>query len=270
MTRPAGAVLDIESLPPSPIMPRRASALAEPDYRRSPVPRYLQIAAVIRRRIEDGVWPPNAKIATLQELETEFKVARVTVRQAVKVLQGEGLVRRIQGKGTFVSSQVEEKRWLKLDLKWRTLANTIGMNVPRFLPVPAPPPPAPLRPEDGKPAQRYHYFESVQSRRGRPYSYARVHLSEDVYRLAPERFDKEPTISVLASLDDLEVRRARQSFIVGTVEPRIANLLAIGIGFPTVEAHLVVDDAAGVAIYVADVVYRGDCVQLDVDLLRSD
>jgi GntR family transcriptional regulator len=251
-------------------MPRSASVLADPDYRRSPVPRYLQIAAVIRRRIEDGVWRPNEKIATLQELETEFKVARVTVRQAVKLLKDEGLVRRIQGKGTYVSPQLEEKRWLKLDLKWRTLASTIGLNVPRFLPVPAPPPPAPLRPEDGKPAERYRYFESVQSRRGRPYSYARVHLDERIYRLCPERFDKEPTITVLATLPGLAVRRARQSFIVGTVEPRIANLLAIGIGFPTVEAHLVVDDEDGVAIYVADVVYRGDCVQLDVDLLRSD
>jgi GntR family transcriptional regulator len=251
-------------------MPKRASALAEPDYRRSPIPRYLQIAAVIRRRIEDGLWRPNQKISTLQELETEFKVARVTVRQAVKLLQSEGLVRRIQGKGTFVSAQVEEKRWLKLDLKWHTLASTIGVNVPRFLPVPTPPPPAPVRPEDGTPAGRYRYFESVQSRRGRPYSFARVHLAEAVYRLAPERFDKEPTITVLASLEGLSVRRARQSFIVGTVEPRIANLLAIGIGFPTVEAHLVVEDAEGAVIYVADVVYRGDCVQLDVDLLRAD
>ncbi|MBS7538944.1 GntR family transcriptional regulator [Ancylobacter lacus] len=251
-------------------MPKDASALASPDYRRSPVPRYLQIAGVIRRRIEDGVWRPNEKISTLQELEAEFKVARVTVRQAVEVLQDEGLVRRIQGKGTFVSAQVEEKRWLKLDLKWRSLAGTIGMNVPRFLPVTTPPPAPPLRAEDGVPAQDYRYFESVQSRRGQPYSFARVHLAEEIYQRAIDRFGREPTIAVVASLEGLAVKRARQSFIVGTVEPRIANLLAIGIGFPTVEAHLVVVDENDVVIYVADIIYRGDCVQLDVDLLRGD
>ncbi len=244
-----------------------ASAPANPDYRRSPVPRYLQITGVIRRRIEDGVWGPNEKISTLQELEAEFRVARVTVRQAVEVLQGEGLVRRIQGKGTFVSGSVEDKRWLKLDLKWRSLAGTIGANVPRFLPVTAPVPEPLIRPGDGLRATHYRYLESVQSRRGQPYSFARVHLDENVYRLAEARFGREPTISVIATLDGLRVKRARQSFIVGTMEPRLANLLSIGIGFPTVEAHLVVADENDVVIYVADIIYRGDCVQLDVDLL---
>lgn len=244
-----------------------AAAPANPDYRRSPVPRYLQIAGVIRRRIEDGVWSPNEKISTLQELEAEFQVARVTVRQAVEVLQGEGLVRRIQGKGTFVSASVEDKRWLKLDLKWASLAGTIGGNIPRFLPVPASPPAPVIRADEGVPAAQYRYMESVQSRRGQPYSFARVHLAENVYRLADHRFGREPTISVVATLPELAIRRARQSFIVGTVEPRVANLLSIGIGFPTVEAHLVVTDEEDVVIYVADIIYRGDCVQLDVDLL---
>ncbi|GAB4065958.1 GntR family transcriptional regulator [Ancylobacter sonchi] len=245
-----------------------AAALANPDYRRSPVPRYLQIAGVIRRRIEDGVWGPNEKISTLQELEAEFQVARVTVRQAVEVLQGEGLVRRIQGKGTFVSGAVEEKRWLKLDLKWHSIAGIIGANVPRFVTGAAPAGPPQIRPEDGTPAAQYRYLESVQSRRGQPYSFARVHFDAELYELAPARFDREPTISVISTLEGLKVNKARQSFIVGTVEPRVANLLAIGIGFPTVEAHLVVTDDRDTVIYVADIIYRGDCVQLDVDLLR--
>lgn len=249
-------------------MLKDSPAQANPDYRRSPVPRYLQIAGVIRRRIEDGVWGPNEKISTLQELEAEFQVARVTVRQAVEVLESEGLVRRIQGKGTFVSGAVEEKRWLKLDLKWNSIAGIIGANVPRFLPGAVPAGPPLIRPEDGRPARAYRYLESVQSRRGQPYSFARVHFDADLYALAPARFDREPTISVISTLEGLTVTKARQSFIVGTVEPRVANLLAIGIGFPTVEAHLVVTDGNGTVIYLADIIYRGDCVQLDVDLLR--
>lgn len=242
-------------------------ALVNPDYRRSSVPRYIQIAGVLRRRIEDGVWAPNEKISTLQELEAEFQVARVTVRQAVEVLQSEGLVRRIQGKGTFVSSTVEEKRWLKLDLKWQSLASTIAVNVPRFLPVTIPVPEPQIQPGEGNPAAAYKYLESVQSRKGKPYSFACVHLAEEIYHRAEDRFGRETTLGVLASLTGLELEKARQSFIVGTVEPRIANLLAVGIGSPTVEAHLVVTDARNVVIYVADITYRGDCVQLDVDLL---
>jgi len=33
----------------------------------SRVPRYLQVASVLRRRIRDGHWPVGAKIATLEE-----------------------------------------------------------------------------------------------------------------------------------------------------------------------------------------------------------
>ena len=49
-------------------------------YARSPIPLYLQVAATLRRRIEDGYWKANERISTLEELEAEFQVARVTVR----------------------------------------------------------------------------------------------------------------------------------------------------------------------------------------------
>ena len=68
-------------------------------YKRSNVPLYLQIASTLRRRIETGHWKNGSQISTIEALEREFEVARVTVRQAIDVLQTEGLVRRQQGKG---------------------------------------------------------------------------------------------------------------------------------------------------------------------------
>ena len=58
---------------------RKSMAHQDADSR---VPRYLQVASVLRRRIRDGHWLVGDKIATLEELEREFSVARVTVRQA--------------------------------------------------------------------------------------------------------------------------------------------------------------------------------------------
>lgn len=238
-----------------------------PDYNRSPIPRYLQVAAAIRRRIEDGHWGTNAKISTLAELEQEFRVARVTVRQAIELLESEGLLRRVQGKGTFVASSIEDKRWLRLDLKWQSIARTIGANVPRFLPRTEDPPSPPIKPEDGRPAGEYRYMESVQSRRQQPFSFARVHVAEDVVAMAPERFRREPTIAVLATLDGLEIKSARQTFVIGATDTRTSDLLKVGLGFPTAEAHVVVTTPDHRVIYVADIAYRGDCVRLDVDLL---
>lgn len=238
-----------------------------PDYNRSPIPRYLQVASAIRRRIEDGHWGANSKISTLAELEEEFRVARVTVRQAIELLESEGLLRRVQGKGTFVAATIEDKRWLRLDLRWESIARTIGENVPRFLPTPVDPGPPTITPDDGIPAKSYKYLESVQSRRQQPFSFARVHVATDVMAMAPERFAREPTIAVLATLDGLNVKSAKQSFVIGAADTRTADLLKIGLGFPTVEAHVVVTTADCRVIYVGEVVYRGDCVRLDVDLL---
>ena len=69
----------------------------------SRIPRYLRVASVLRRRIRDGHWAVGERIATLEALEREFGVARVTVRQAIDMLQSEGLVKSFQGRGTFVT-----------------------------------------------------------------------------------------------------------------------------------------------------------------------
>src|SRR5262249_35940651 len=101
----------------------------------SAVPLYIQVAAGLRRRIEGGIWAAGQKISTLEELQTEFGVARVTVRQAVELLEKDGLVRRQQGRGTFVAADVEDTRWLKLDTSWSSLVGTLKHNVPKFMPV---------------------------------------------------------------------------------------------------------------------------------------
>ena len=61
-------------------------------YDRSRVPLYIQVASVLRSRIQSGQWAAGQKISTLDELEREFEVARVTVRQAVDILREEGML----------------------------------------------------------------------------------------------------------------------------------------------------------------------------------
>ena len=44
-------------------------------------------------------------------------------------------------------------------------------------------------------------------------------------------------------------------------------LLQVPLGTPTAECHCVVTDRKGVAIYVAEIIYRNDCVKLYINLL---
>lgn len=69
---------------------------------RSRAPVYEQLAALLRQQIRDGVLPPDRQVPSQKELVDRYKVAGGTAARAVKILQEEGLARRVPGKGIFV------------------------------------------------------------------------------------------------------------------------------------------------------------------------
>src|SRR3546814_13031560 len=96
---------------------------------------YLQLSTLMRRRISVGEWPQDMRLPALEELMQEFGVARVTVRQALALLEGEGLVTRKQGRGTFVTGSPEERHWLGIATNWDALLRMIEGTPPRLLPL---------------------------------------------------------------------------------------------------------------------------------------
>ncbi|MDO4436426.1 MAG: GntR family transcriptional regulator [Coriobacteriaceae bacterium] len=67
-------------------------------------PMYLRIRQALRDRIAAGYYAPGTMIPSEHELAEEFGTTRLTVRSAVDVLVDAGLVRRVQGKGAFIST----------------------------------------------------------------------------------------------------------------------------------------------------------------------
>jgi GntR family transcriptional regulator len=70
--------------------------------RDGPSPVYLQLAAILRARIESGELPPGRRVPSETTLMQEYGLARETVRKAVRVLRDEGLVQIVQGRGAYV------------------------------------------------------------------------------------------------------------------------------------------------------------------------
>ncbi len=239
-------------------------------YERSRVPLYLQVAGNLRQRILQGEWGPGEKISTLEELETEYEVARVTVRQALEVLQGESLLQRRQGKGTFVAASLKEPRWLHLDTSWESLLSPIEDVVPKMIEVHNPPTMPRFNEDDGgRPAKKYRFLRSLQARGTEPVSVVNVHLDEEIYRRCPDEFLTHTALSVLFALDDIEIRDAQQTMVIGAADAEVAALLKIALNAPTMEARCIVVDQRGIAIYVAQIFYRSDCVKLKIGLHRS-
>ena len=69
-----------------------------------PVPRYQQIAGILRNRIEAGELEPDRPIPSETAIQQEFGVARATARHAVELLREWGLVVTVPGMGTYVRS----------------------------------------------------------------------------------------------------------------------------------------------------------------------
>lgn len=70
--------------------------------RADPRPPYQQIAAMLRSAVETGELEPGVKLPSEAALIEHFGVARMTARQAIQELRGEGLVIAEHGRGVFV------------------------------------------------------------------------------------------------------------------------------------------------------------------------
>jgi GntR family transcriptional regulator len=69
------------------------------------LPKYIQIAKIIRDRIEKKEYQGEQQIPSEAELCATFQVSRITAREAINKLVAEGYLERRQGKGTYVAHQ---------------------------------------------------------------------------------------------------------------------------------------------------------------------
>lgn len=74
-------------------------------------PLYVQIAAAIESGIADGRYEPGYRFPPEPELAATLGVSRLTLRQALTVLEGRGLIDRVVGRhgGTFVRKWTLER-----------------------------------------------------------------------------------------------------------------------------------------------------------------
>lgn len=79
-----------------------AAIAADSIDKSSSLPAYAQMANILRQKISKGSFTPGGKLPAESALAKTYGVSAMTARQAVTVLEEEGLVRRVQGSGTFV------------------------------------------------------------------------------------------------------------------------------------------------------------------------
>jgi GntR family transcriptional regulator len=238
-------------------------------YDRSRTPLYVQVASVMRQRIDTGFWLEGDKISTLEELEREFAVARVTVRQAIELLREEGLLDAQQGRGTFVSGKPKHNRWLNLATDFDSMISSIKENVIKRVHIEEDVALPELTEGEGKLAEGYAFLRSVQYNNDEPFSVVNLYLDQKIFAKGRDLFSHVAALPNIAEMGDVSIAHAHQTVTIGVADPETAELLKIGLGEPTADCRLVLVDDNDVAIYIANIHYHKSCFALRIDLLEN-
>lgn len=235
--------------------------------RHSRAPLYLQVAEVLRQRISRGTWREGGLLPPLTALAEEFRVAKVTVRQAVKLLEQEGMVEPQRGRGTTILPQPQSRRPLKVETRLADLIEMYRGDVPDLLNL-----------EDheselpadvvGEPfAEGYYLIRRMHARDGQRYCIITLYLAMPIFRKHENRLRRELALPVIFGEAGIDVATARQTMLISKCDMETARLLDLSIGDPVADVRRTLCDSRGRIIYLADVIYRGDYIRLDMDLL---
>lgn len=78
--------------------------------RSADVPAFRQIAADLRRAVVSGQYRPGTRVPSEAALMAHYGVARMTARQAIAELRGEGILVAEHGRGVFVRDMAPVRR----------------------------------------------------------------------------------------------------------------------------------------------------------------
>lgn len=81
----------------------------------------------LARRIEAGEWRPTQRLPSEPTLAASMGVSRATLRDALRSLEEDGFVTRVQGSGTFVTHRPRMKNNLDINFGVTDLIRAMGM-----------------------------------------------------------------------------------------------------------------------------------------------
>jgi GntR family transcriptional regulator len=79
--------------------------------RESRIPFYFQLKKLLEEEIASGRWLPGDRLPSEPLICRHFALSRTTVRQALAELEGEGLIFKDKGRGTFIA-ETPSASWL--------------------------------------------------------------------------------------------------------------------------------------------------------------
>ena len=235
--------------------------------RKSAVARYLQLAALFRRRIETNEWPVDARIPTIEELAKECGVANMTIRQALTLLEQEGLIERFRAKGTFVRKGNRRDLWCEVQTDWNGLLMSRDNAELELLSSQTGTNPTDYPDGIGALAPSYLHLRRRHSRDGEAFLLADVFIDERLgEKIDPADFTSKTSMRLIADISGLKIVDARQILTIGSADPEVSELLGVSLGDPVAYVQRIAVAEDGTMALIANGIYRGDMVRVEIKL----
>ncbi|MEK7943873.1 GntR family transcriptional regulator [Pigmentiphaga sp. YJ18] len=234
---------------------------------RGGLPMYAQLFALFRQRIENGVWPLNECIPSLDELMEEFDVGRVTVRHALGMLEAEGLVGRFRGRGTFVLARPQSNIWYRIPMNWDELTGPQpDIEVEWLESHECTHPPASVH-TGAALGESYQALKRRLLRHHIPYGIGHTYIEKNVYAaFGADVLAKPIPLKILDARLPGGVGHAEQTVRASVADLDTARLLDLTSGAPVIQVTRSVLDHQGMLVYESLGVFRGDFVEIHTDL----
>lgn len=240
-------------------------------FQRSRAPIYLQIAKLLRQRIEQGEWLVGERIPVIEDLMEAYGVARSTLREALAQLESEGVIRRSRGSGTFVTKDLSSQRWFKLAMDWDALLASVADLRVKRLPIGET---SESELPDfsfiaGEPTRAYRHLRRVHYRQDLAYCLIDLWLDRGLFQQNADAFTSEPVLKRLAEIRGLTIAAAKQVVRITVSDTDTASYLDIGVGDPIADVRRAIADDKGRILYYAHIRYPAQLIEIEIDLLGS-
>lgn len=238
---------------------------------KSPIVLYYQIAKILLQEFLNS-YESGSKVPTEPELIARFNVSRTTIRQAMALLEENGVLVRKSGKGTFLTTSpklqvelseltgfVEDMVLLGLEPSTNLISiNTIspGLPVTEKLDLP----------EDAKVV----FIERVRLAEDEPISFDATYLAECLgSKVAQDDLVVQPIFYLLENKYGVELSVADYSIEASIVPKRIAKYLQIPNGSPIILIERTSYSVEGSPVDYEKLYCRADKIRYHMRLTRK-
>lgn len=256
-----GGALDPKILKGSPGHDGRADEAGDGrPSRRNGIPLYYQIMRDLKEQIIAGKLAPGHQLPSEAELTKRFAVSRVVVRRALQILDDQGLIRRVKGKGSFVSEEIADDATPHISGSLEDLIH-IGpdtrIRVVEYRLVKPTPDLAELF-AIGVDSDVFR-VQRVRLVAGRPLAVLENHVPFEVgSRLSVNELECEPLIVLIEKRAGFKVEWASQVFEAVAADAELARLLEVDLLTPLLKLTLTVYSADARVVDLGEVYYRSD------------